>query len=508
MLTDLSFLEAGEPWPPDDPDTQKRLDLYRKNSQLFDSEAEKVYGRWVQVLRTNLEETHYVLNFHRRLSWHWANLVMGEAPEYKAGEPDSEEQRALDALVEENELNAVGQEVLVDRSRYGDGLFRLRVEEGRPVIEGQSPEYWFPVVSESNVRRVTHHIIAYKIGRDEDTTTAERLVNPDVLQRRVRYLRAEIHTAGQVEHRLYRLNSDDRIEGRVRDTRGVLASFPGQADDEGVADGIERTGLSVPLIFHASGERTTDRLHGYDDYTPIDSSMEYLMWLAAQRQAILHKHSDPSMFGPPIQNVTTETGQELHRSGSRYYEINDDDTVKPGYVTWDGQLTASFRQTEELWKDVYTESHTSPASFNHSETGQATSGTELKLRLRSDLSKAAQIAERFFPVLKKAIKAAGELGAGNFTELTITPNDGLPADEMEAAQITALDTGSGVTSKKAAMVRRFGYTDEQAEEELAQITEEQPAPAPTVRRRLTDILGGETNGAQEEGQQDQRQRTA
>jgi hypothetical protein len=238
--------------------------------------------------------------------------------------------------------------------------------------------------------------------------------------------------------------------------------------------------------------------------------MEYLMWLAAQRQVILHKHSDPSMFGPPIQNVTTETGQELHKSGSRYYEINDDEAVKPGYVTWDGQLTASFRQTEELWKDIYTESHTSPASFNHSETGQATSGTALRLRLRSDIAKAGQIAERFFPVLMKVVKAAGELSGEDFKDLSITPRDGLPPDNTEASQISERDIGSGITSKKSEMKRRYDFNDAQADEELEQISSEGQAPDPMTA--LTESILGprevSTNGTrQEEGQeQNPRQR--
>ena len=514
MLTDLSFLEVGEPWPPEDVDTQKRLALYEKNTQLFDSEAEKVYGRWAAVLRENLEETHYVLSFPRRLSWHWANLVMGEAPEYKVGEPDSAEQKRLAEIVEENELNAVGQEVLVDRSRYGDGLFRLRVEGGKPVIEGQSPRYWFPVVSESNVRRVTHHVLAWKIGRDERTSTAERLLNPAVLTRRVSYLRVEVHTAGQIEHRIYRLNSDDRIEARVANPSEVERDFPGSLGEDGTRDGVESTGLSVPMVFHASGERTTDRLHGYDDYGPIDSSMEYLMWLAAQRQVILHKHSDPSISGPRIDLVSGESGQQYAASGSRYYEIEEGtENVRPEYMTWDGQLTASFRQTEELWKDVYTESHTSPASFNHSETGQATSGTALRLRLRSDLAKAGQIAERFFPVLAKALKAAGELAGQDFAELSITPKDGLPADNTEASQISASDIAAGITSLKSEMKRRYEYTDAQADEELQQMAEERARDAPPsfaagATNRPLSLEEGVSDGTQEEGQQDPRRRQA
>jgi hypothetical protein len=455
VLTSLDFLEAGRPWPPEDADTHKRLELYKDNRLLYESRAEEVYGRWVEVLRGNVEETHYVLNFHRRLSWLWADLIMGEPPDYRVGEADSAEQRVLEALVEENELDTAGQEVLVDVSRYGDGLFRLRVEDGRPVIEGQSPEYWFPVVSESNVRKTLYHVLAWALEREEGKEAR-------------RYLRCEVHEAGRVEHRLYRLDKNGRIEGRVVQPREVVSDWP-ERD-------VEPTGLDVPLIFHAPGARTTDRLHGSDDYTPIDSSMEYLMWLAAQRQAVIHKHSDPLVSGPPLDTLTTASGREVLASGSRYVEVAEDGDPRPEYHTFDGKLDASFRQTEELWKDVFIESETSPTAFAHSETGYAESGTSLRLRMFASLKKAERMRQRFDPVVKKLLKAAGELAGEDFSALAITWQDGLPEDKAEASRISAQDVESGITSRRAEMKRRYDYTDEQADAELEQMAEEGGAP--------------------------------
>jgi hypothetical protein len=500
VLTNLAFLGVGETWPPEDPDTVARLEMYKTNRLLYESRAEEVYGRWVEVLRdNNLEETSYVLNFHQRLSWLWADLIMGEPPEYAVGEPGSDVQVALEDIVEANELDTIGQEVLVDVSRYGDGLFRLRLEEGELKIEGQSPEYWFPVVSESNVRRILFHVLGWTFDRTEATTIVER-ANGAGMEKTVRYLQIEIHSAGLIEHRVYRLNSDDKIEQQVDGTT-LLTDWAEHGD-------TEETGLEVPMVFHAPGARTTERLHGHDDYTKIDSSMEYLMWVAAQRQVILHKHSDPSVTGPELtqsDTVTTSSGRRMQQSGSRYYEVSADSRIVPSYMTWDGDLAGSFRQTEELWRDVYIQSETSPTAFGHSETGVAESGTSLRLRMAATLKKSERMRRRFDAVLRRAIKAGGELAGVDFSDLSITWADGLPQDELESSQISATDLGSGITSRRTEMIRRYDYTDEQADEELQQIDEEREASMPPALQFPSRNGQGREEGRGAEEETTQRQ---
>lgn len=463
MLTDLSFLELGQVWPPES--ETERLQTYRHNQLLFESKAEDVYGRWVTLLSettgNTLEETHYVLSFHRRLSFLWSDLVAGETPTLGA-EQDEASERVLD-ISNAAHFGITLQEAVVDTSRYGDALFRVsRTDEGKARIRPVSPAYWYPVVDPADIRNIKTHVLARLFENGNDN-----------------FLRVELHDTEIIEHRLYKLENA-RLKERVSNPRGM---FPEWQDFEELPPGVEG-----PLLVHAPGVRTSERLHGLDDYTAIDSKMEYLMWLMAQRQGILHKHLAPNMAGPPGQLATLADGSSAYVSGSRYFEIEDATSVIPQYVTWDGKLEASFTQTAELWSDVYLTSETSPSAFGHSETGFAESGTSLKLRMVAPLKKAARIQERFDDPVKRVFTLACALEGLSGVEPRIEWKDGLPEDTKEMSEVEAQRVAAGLTSIKSALKRMYGYTDEQADEELQRIQEEERARAPTAPGFSTSAL--------------------
>lgn len=95
-MLQLDDFTTGRPWPP--PSDAPRQARYKRNELLFDGQLDKVYGRWVRLISGDTEETHYALNFPRRLSYLWADLVFGEAPAITVDEPEPTEPEAQDAL--------------------------------------------------------------------------------------------------------------------------------------------------------------------------------------------------------------------------------------------------------------------------------------------------------------------------------------------------------------------------------------------------------------------------
>lgn len=483
MLTDLSFLEVGAAFPPEDSHVQARLELIKKNRLLFECRADEVYERWVEILRDDMpEKIHDVLGFPRRLAFLWPSLVVGEPPEFTApGDPAGEQQQLLTRFVKDTGLVATTKEVLTDASRFGEGLYRLRLEDGEVRVEPQPPDYWFPVVSESNIKKVLYHVLAWTFLRTEETSRMERWTGaPDY--RAVTYLRCEIHEAGRIEHRIYRLNKDARIEERVEDPGELVNDWPAEADGEG----IEETGADTPLVFHVPNRRTSERLHGLDDYTPIDSHIEKIGWMRSMRMAVLDKHQDPVMSGPPPETMTLPDGRTVVSSGGRYYPMMDNDSPRPEYHVFDGKAEMSFEHEKTLWESVYQDSETSPAAFGHSEMGAAESGTSMRLRMAAPLKKAEDIVQSLEPVVLKLIETAGQLAGVDFSEVSITWRDGLPEDEREQSEISERDVRTGIRSRKSEMKRRYRYNDKQAEEELAQMADEEDEPDPieTLARQL------------------------
>lgn len=562
MLT-LDDFTTGRPWPP--PEDAPRMARYKRNKLLFEGQLDKVYGRWVRLISGMSEETHYALNFPKRLSFLWADLVFGERPaitidepepvdpeaqdaigvdpeadpldvqdsdpaassaprpgpdvaknpavaqtaqpldpmqqpavEQKAPKPKSTKQDKLNDLLDRVQLHVAGHESVIDLSRYGDAVLKLyrddpeadpvddeaavdptarpEVDDGEVGIEAVDPSNWYPIRNPYRPRKITAHVLAWEIDAPVGYLADQYARQTGKTPKRGKRLVVEVHERGKSTYRTYELEHGGKIGDKVDET-------------------TENTDLDVPLVFHIPGVRTSERLHGLDDYTAIDSPLEYLVWLMAARQSVILKHQDPSIVGPPGQLKEDETtGELVYDAGSAYFEIDDPQTtITPEYLTWDGKLDAAFTQTETLWNDLYTVTETSPAAFNATAEGYAESGTSLKLRMTAPLKKAERLTRNIDPVYRDLIHALAELDGLNLgDEVTIEWRDGLPSDDAEASEISERDIRAGLTSKLSERMRRYNMTEDQARQEQERIDEEARAAAPTFADRLLGMPAGST----------------
>lgn len=312
MLTSLDFLNIGEDWPPES--ERPRLDKYRDNRLLWQGEHTEVYGDWFRVLREDYNVSHeIVFEFHQRLSTLWADLVFGDPPVFMAGEEDSAEQKAVNAIVEHSGFSAVGYEAAIDGSRYGDGLFKVRLKDGQSLIQAQSPATWFPVVSRDDQREVLQHVLAWTFEEGEDT-----------------YLRAEIHYRGFIENRLYKLGND-----KIQEQVDLASFFPDRLE-------TEETRARDFLVQHVPGLRASDEFYGKDDYGVVDSLILELEARDAQISRVQDKHSDPSMYGDEdLARVNPRTGETEFEAGGQFYPVREGGTT-PGYLTWDASQENQF----------------------------------------------------------------------------------------------------------------------------------------------------------------------
>jgi hypothetical protein len=69
----------GTAWPP--PTEADRLERYAQNRLLFEGKHEQVYKDWIRLLREDQQATlEMVLNWHKRLTLLFADLLLGEPP--------------------------------------------------------------------------------------------------------------------------------------------------------------------------------------------------------------------------------------------------------------------------------------------------------------------------------------------------------------------------------------------------------------------------------------------
>lgn len=507
-LTDLSFLERGREWPP--PSEKYRLDQYNANRKLFEGKHDQVFADWIRTLRLESDTALWmVLNWPKRLSTLWADLLVGEPPVFTCGEPvrdetgkktgEAPEQVRLDRIVADNHFVTTLHEGGIDLSRYGDSVLKLRRKDGKAVVEGQSPSYWFPVVTLGNVREVTHHVIAWTYDKTERT-----LAHP-VHGETVKHLKVEVHEKGKITHRVFRLEAS-RVDVEL-DPKRDFPELQGARSGLGVS---EETGVNDFLVVHAPGMRTSDRLFGLDDYSDLESIVQEMEVRLAQISRILDKHADPNMYGDAYAvTVDQDTGKtRLQMGGGTYFPVEENGVV-PGYLTWDGNLEAAYRELEELKTQFYLVSETSPATFGHTETGQAESGTSLRLRMKAPLAKVGRMRTRLDPVVKHVLDLAAKLedAAGSdeapLKDVQIAWNDGLPDDEKEQVEIEAARVAGGFGSKHSAVKRLDGADDEQAQAELNRVATEAQATEPAEPadpkgpiERALETLDANRNGSQ------------
>ena len=469
MLTDLNFLRVGEPWPPKC--ERERLERYANNKLLFEGDHQLVYKEWIRLLRSDIHATlEIIFNWHKRLSTLWADLLLSEPPTITSGNSESSEQEEIENIVESNSLICTAYEVALDVSRHGVGLYNVYADGGKGVIEPTQPDIWYPVVDPDNVKRFLYHVLAW---------TVDETVGKD----KYKFLKVRIHERGQLTARKYQI-----VDGYIYKEVATPEAF--------------FTGLSDFAIIPVNNTITSDRAIGMDDYKDIDTIIQELEIRVGQISRILDKHSDPNMYGDESAiEDDPETGESYMKGGGKFFPVAPGGTP-PGYLTWEANMEANWKEIDTLMQQLYIISETSEACFGQLKQGMVESGSALKRLMIAPLAKAQRIRMRMDPALKKAIKLCSEVNGGvKLEKVNISWQDGIPTDEKEMSEVMAIRTGStggkSTVSTYTAIKRLDNKTDAEVQKEMDRIAddEEMLNPTPGVNFKPNNTPpGGDVGG--------------
>lgn len=450
MLTDLSFLKCGQPFPPEC--TRNRLKRYKENKELFEDNHEQVYKEQFERIERFVENfgeaVSYlaIVNYQKLISVKTADLVFGEFPKITTGEES--QQGVIDEILLETEFFNYMTMAALDVSRYGDSIIMQTANGGVDVI---APALWFPVVNPHNIRQIKFHVFGFIYLLDTE--------------RKVYGLKVQIHKPdepGKCEEHLYKL------EGQSKDDFIIGAELTKKHEIE-----VETEVSSCP-VYRIVNTPTSDRIFGIDDYRSVDSLISELEVRLSQIGKILDKHADPSMTGPSSALELDEKTQQLKFKVGGYYPRNDETEPKPEYLTWDAHMQANFEQIETIINQLYVISEMGSALLGDlsGKTGQVPSGSALRRLMMSPLGKARRIANGFDPVIKKLLSSLAESKGVTIkpATITVTWNDGLPKDPKEEAEIANIRTSGKATSSQLAAIKRLdGSNEEDAASELEEI---------------------------------------
>ena len=195
---------------------------------------------------------------------------------------------------------------------------------------------------------------------------------------------------------------------------------------------------------------------------------------------------DPNMYGDESAlDEDPETGEQYFKGGGKYFPVSAGGTP-PGYVVWDAQLEANWKEIEILKEQLYIVSETSEACFGQMKSGFVESGSGLKRLMIAPLAKAQRIRMKMDPALKKAIKLCSQINGGTNLKdcsVNISWQDGIPTDELEMSNIMAIRTGSTggrpTISTFTAIKRLDNKSDEDVQAELDRIADDTEEMNPT-----------------------------
>jgi SPP1 family phage portal protein len=466
MLTNLNFLDKGKKWPPEDRDERERLERYENNKQIFESKHYDVYREQfarIQRVIGNLEDIisyETILNYQKKVSIKTADFLFGEVPQIRCGDENSPQQKTVSQIIETSDLFNKSYEVGLDVSMLGTGVYYVyKDKENQGMVDVIQPAIWFPVVSEDNLKKTLYHVLAWTINNE--------------------YLKAQIHSKGSYEERFYSIES-----GKSGITIANLLSSQ-----------IIETGLNDFAVIPVHNILTSYRVYGMDDYDEIDTIISNLCVRCSQVDKILDEHADPKMTGPISAVVVDPQTKEARLPRGRYFATYEPNDPEIKYLTWEGQLEANFKHMEVLVNHLYVISEMGAVIFGDikDKTGQAVSGTALRIRMLSVLAKVNRIKMHFDPGMKKAIKLCSQLGGKNIVNLTeeridITWQDGLPSDPVEEANLMNTRTAGKATISQRTAVKTMGNLSEEATEaEMALIEEEESMSNPLS---YPDLTGG------------------
>ncbi|WP_431819257.1 phage portal protein (plasmid) [Bacillus thuringiensis] len=471
-----TLFEEGKMFPPTD--DMERLAKYERGMKLYEGKFKDLPQRAQELLKDTphvkrLQSLYLAVNLTDIIIHKPADLMFSEDPSFESGlDAESTEQLRLSAIVEENDMSALGQELVVGAGIRGDAFIKTYfsyredfselpyIPKGvkmESIIESQDPSTVFPELARGSKKKFK----AINIAQIEWTTNIKGEEEP--------FLNVERHLAGFIQYRRFRLNPSPVIVTKYRVTQKQYEIL------EEVATGREHdiveTGVPMNLIRHIPYKATDTHWNGISSTEKIETLIYAINDRLTQIDYILLKHSDPTAYGPDLQQVEMTWG-------GRYIPTRKDE-VEPSYMTWDGKLADAFKQLETLINLVFQVSETPQWLFgttigNAGGTGTShTDGSAIKARFMPILSKVKRIRTNLDRGFRDSLyisqlleNSANESGFDHYTAVypKIRWRDGLPANEKELAEVMQIRTGGRPTiDVRTAIKHMDGLDDAQAE---------------------------------------------
>ena len=238
-----------------DTDTIQRLSDYNEYRNLYDGDFNKAFSSTVLKIRKRypLDNTTAQSLININLFWALTDFFKGFLTNQGITvNVDDEKQTIWNDISKKNNFVSVLKEVYIDNSRFGNGLFKVALENGEVKIFSVCPDCWIPVFNQGNLNDLEGHILIYPLEVIENGGKKE-------------YRKVEKHHKGYIENEIW--TDDNGTLGRKL-TEEEMSEF-GIEPVEDFSDYWQGF-----LVFPTKNTTESDSYFGESDYKRCKSIVE------------------------------------------------------------------------------------------------------------------------------------------------------------------------------------------------------------------------------------------
>lgn len=472
-----------------DSDTIDRFSKYDYYRNLYDGDFTKAFSSTVLKIRKRypLDNTTAQSLININMFWALTDFFKGFLTNQGINvNVDDDEQAVWDEIARENNFISVLKEVYIDNSRFGNGLFKVALENGKVKVFSISPDCWIPVFNQGNLNDIAGHILVYPL---------------EILENGVKkqYKKVEKHHKGYMENEIY--EASNGVIGRKLDSD--------EMKDFGVNEVDDFSHLWKDfIVFPTKNTTESDSYFGESDYKRCKSVVEEIMLTVSQNSKIINRHANPKLSGSEQNLEMNPVTNERFFPDTDFLKVGTDG-VKPEYITADLQADAIQKHLDMLMNFFYILTKTPPQAYGLDIAGNM-SGESLRKIFIAALSKVDDIKQvSFTSTIQNVVQCAMAFNSTPVEQVNVAWGEPIPSDYSELVTTETSRVTSGTQSKLTTIMTLDNVSEDDAREELKRIEEEklvQEQPKMSLKEAL-EAMREENNKNKMEKSEQTKQET-
>ncbi len=433
-----------------DSDTIQRFSDYDEYRNLYDGDFNKAFSSTVLKIRKRypLDNTTAQSLININLFWALTDFFKGFLTNQGITvNVDDEVQANWDEIAKNNNFISVLKEVYIDNSRFGNGIFKVALDNNKAKIFSICPDCWIPVFKNGNLNEIEGHILLYPLEAIVDGVKKE-------------YKKVEKHKKGYVENEIWECKNG--VFSRLLDEEEMALFNVNKIDDFSDI-------WNDFIVFPTKNSTESDKYFGESDYKRCKSLVEEIMLTISQNSKIINRHANPKMSGSE-QNLEFDP-----TTGTRILPDTDflkvgTDGVKPEYITADLQADAIQKHIDTLLKFFYILTKTPPQAYGLDISGTM-SGESLRKIFIAALAKVDDIKQvSFTSTIQNVVKCAMAFNSTPTENVNIAWGEPIPSDYSEMVNIENSRVAAGTQSKLTTIMTLDNVSEADAKTELERIS--------------------------------------